>query len=204
MRGAGGSSNSDSVQNGTPATSVSDQGATSEPHENATRFASQIPVTAITETPRALWHNYNMANVGRSPNILKVSSKLKKSLSAAGVVERYSSARFLFDADQQNQGVYLVLKGKVCLSVKDLQKLDRVFPAGSLLGVPATFIGRPYSLAAVAVTDAEVLHVERQKFLELMTEQPELCREATDMLSREVSFIHTALAERRRQKSVSE
>ncbi len=33
-----------------------------------------------------------------------------------------------------------------------------------------------------------------------MTQQPELCREATDLLSREVTFIQAALAERRRSK----
>jgi CRP-like cAMP-binding protein len=109
----------------------------------------------------------------------------------------------LFKEDQVSRGVYLVLKGKVCMSVTDLAKLDRVFSPGSLLGVPATFTGRPYSLAAVAVTDAEVLYVERQAFLDLMTQQPELCREATDMLSREVTFIQSALAQRRRQKSNS-
>ena len=144
-----------------------------------------------------------MANVGMKANTLKVSDMLKKSLESAGVLERYPSEHCLFDADQQNQGVYLVVKGKVRLSVQDLRKFDRVFSVGSLLGVPATFIGRPYSLAAVAVTDAEVLHVEREAFLNLMTQQPELCREAIDMLSREVSFIHAALAERRRQKCVS-
>jgi CRP-like cAMP-binding protein len=140
-----------------------------------------------------------MANVGNKSNILKVSSKLKKSLVTAGAVERYTSKHPLFEEDQENRGVYLVLKGKVCMSIKDLDKLDRVFSSGSLLGVPATFTGHPYSLAAFAVTDAEVLHVERQTFLDLMTQHPELCREATDMLSREVSFIQSALAQRRRQ-----
>ena len=142
-----------------------------------------------------------MANVGKKSNILKVSTKLKKSLAAAGVVERYTSQDQVFEVDQENRGVYLVLKGKVCLSVQDLAKLDRVFAPGSLLGVPSTFTGHPYRLAAVAVTDAEVLHVDRKAFLDLMTEQPELCREATDMLSREVSFIQAALAERRRHKN---
>lgn len=142
-----------------------------------------------------------MANVGTKSNILKVSSKLKKSLVTAGVVEHYTSKNHLFEVDQENQGVYLVLKGKVCLSVQDLAKLDRVFSPGSLLGVPATFTGHTYSLAAVAVTDAEVLHVDRKAFLDIMTQQPELCREATDMLSREVTFIQAALAERRRHRS---
>lgn len=144
-----------------------------------------------------------MANVGTKSNILKVSGHLKKSLITAGVVEHYLSNHPVFDVDQQNQGVYLVLKGKVCLSVKDFQMVDRVFSPGSLLGVPATFTGRPYSLAAVAVTDTEVLHVGRDAFLDLMSQRPELCREATDMLSREVSFIHAALAERRRQRTES-
>lgn len=144
-----------------------------------------------------------MANVGTKSNILKVSDQLKKSLVTAGVVEHYPPKHRLFEVDQQNQGVYLVLKGKICLSVQDVEKLNRVFSAGSLLGVPATFTGNTYSLAAEAVTEAEVLHVGRDAFLDLMTRQPELCREATDMLSREVTFIQAALAEKRRQKSNS-
>ena len=136
--------------------------------------------------------------------MLRVSSKLKKSLVTAGTVERFPSKSVLFEVDDENRGVYLVLKGKVCLSVKDFHKFDRTFSAGSLLGVPATYTGHTYSLAAQAVTDAEVLHVERQTFLDLMSQQPDLCRETTDMLSREVSFIHAALAERRREKSTVE
>jgi len=134
--------------------------------------------------------------------MLKASSKLKKSLVAAGTVKKLPSKAVLFEVDEENRGVYLILKGKVCLSVKDFHKLDRTFSAGSLLGIPATYTGHTYSLAAEAVTDAEVLHVGRKQFLDLMAEQPELCRETTDMLSREVSFIQAALAERRRQKQL--
>ena len=137
--------------------------------------------------------------MGTASKILKVSSKLKKSLMMAGVVERYASQHYLFKEDQRSLGVFLVVKGKVCMSLKNLDKLDRIFSSGSLLGIPATFTGHPYSLAAVALTDAEVVHVERQAFLELMARQSELCREAMDMLSREVSFIQSALARRRRQ-----
>ena len=137
--------------------------------------------------------------MGPASNILKVSSKLKKSLLTAGVVEHYPSQHYLFNEDQDSRGVYLVLKGKIRMSLRNLDKLDRIFSSGSLFGIPATFTGHPYSLAAVAVTDAEVVHVERQAFLDLMTHQTEMCREATDMLSREVSFIQSALAQRRRR-----
>jgi CRP-like cAMP-binding protein len=143
-----------------------------------------------------------MRTVGPSANILKVSAKLKRSLLSAGALDTFPAKYRLFEVDQENCGVYLVVKGKVSLSVADFPKLDRVFSAGSLLGVPATFTGHSYSLAATTLTSAEILHVNRQAFLDLMTAQPDLCREATDMLSHEVSFIQAALAQRRRAKAV--
>lgn len=144
-----------------------------------------------------------MASVGPKANILKVSAQLKKTLLGAGTLEHVPAKRTLFHIDQNADGVYLVLKGKVRLSLPDLPKLDRIFSAGSVLGLPATFTGHAYSLEATSVTETEVVHVERQKFLELMAGQPEHCREAADILSREVSFIQAALAERRRSKSAA-
>jgi len=142
-----------------------------------------------------------MANVGRKTNILKVSPKLKKSLLDAGTLRSCPPNHSLFCVDQEVVGVYLVMKGKVRLSLPELPKLDRVFTPGSLLGLPATFTGHTYSLEAISVTEAEVLHVGREAFLELMACEPEFCREAANILSREVSFIQGALAERRRIRS---
>ena len=141
-----------------------------------------------------------MQTVGQKNNILKVSTKLKKTLGDTGTIETYPANSCLFHLDDEPGGVYLVMKGKVRLSLPDLPKLDRVFPAGSLLGLPATFTGHTYSLEATSITEAQVLHVGRQVFLDLMANQPEFCREAADILSREVTFIQGALAERRRTK----
>ncbi len=109
------------------------------------------------------------------------------------------SGQTLFREEQDAFGVFLLLRGKVRMTVSNLPKLDRLFAAGSLMGLPSTFTGRPYSLTAQAVTDAEVLHIPSEPFLQLMRERTELCREATEMLGREVTFIQTALAARRRQ-----
>lgn len=65
-----------------------------------------------------------------------------------------------------------------------------------MLGLPATFTGRPYSLTAVTLAESEVMHVPRKQFLKLMGERPDLCLETTEMLGREVAFIQSALAER--------
>lgn len=140
-----------------------------------------------------------MKSLGPKTNILKASEKLQSSLDAVGSSRRYPAAHVLFREDGNSVGVYLVLKGKVRMSVRGLPNLDRDFAAGSLLGLPATFTGHAYSLTAVTLAESEVLHVPRDKFLDLMHERPDLCREATDMLGREVTFIQSALAERRRQ-----
>lgn len=141
-----------------------------------------------------------MPTVGPKANILKVSAKLKKTLAGVGTLETYPADSRLFHLDEEPSGVYLVIKGKVRLSLPDLPKLDRDLAAGSLLGLPATFTGHTYSLEATCLTEAQVLHVARQIFLDLMAAQPEFCREAADILSREVTFIQGALAERRRTK----
>lgn len=140
-----------------------------------------------------------MTNVGTDSRILLVSNNLKSCLLAAGHVMEAPEGRVLFSATDENDGAFLVCKGKVRLCVVDMPNLDRSFPASSLLGLPSTFTGSPYSLTAVCDTDAEVARIPREAFLELMRQDPELCQEATAMLCREVSFINSALAQRRQQ-----
>jgi CRP-like cAMP-binding protein len=137
-----------------------------------------------------------MKNVGNGSNILNASPNLKSSLEALGQVQQIPAGDVLFNTSDENLGVFLVRRGKVCLRVEGLPRLDRVFPAGSLLGLPATFTGSPYSLTAIAVTNSVVLRVTRDRFLRLMREQPVPCRQATDMLSLEVSFIQAAVTQR--------
>ena len=140
-----------------------------------------------------------MQRVGKVSKTLKGSAALCKCLVAAGPSTHVASGRYLFTVDDSNKGVFLVRKGKVALLVEGLVNLDRVFSAGSVLGLPSTFTGNPYSLTARALADSEVVNVGREDFLELMRHNPTLCREASEMLSRELSFIQAALAQRKRR-----
>ncbi len=142
-----------------------------------------------------------MTSVGAQCAFLKASPELRGSLQLPGNRQRFCAGQILFREDQQAFGVFLLLKGKVRMSVQSLPKLDRQFSAGSLMGLPSTFTGRPYSLTAQAITDADVLYIPSEPFLQLMRDRPDLCREATEMLGREVTFIQSALAERRKQAS---
>lgn len=140
-----------------------------------------------------------MKSVGAKSNILRMSDELKAALESAGRKRGFPRAHVLFREDGKSAGVFLVCKGKVLMGVRNMPNLDRAFSAGSLLGLPATFTGRPYSLTAVAAVQSDIVHVPREEFLQLMHERPDFCREATDMLGRELTFIQSALAERCRQ-----
>ena len=113
-----------------------------------------------------------MKNVGAKANILTASEELRSTLGAAGSNQHYPASQVLFHEDGKCAGVYLVCKGKVRMSVKDLPNLDRDFTAGSLLGLPSTFTGRPYSLSAVALVASDVVYVPSRDFLEFDARAP--------------------------------
>ncbi len=142
-----------------------------------------------------------MTHVGAETKILNTSADLRSCLLNVGKQVHFTPPHVLFHEDQGNSGVFLLLKGRARMSVKGLPKLDRVFSAGAILGLPSSFTGHPYSLTAEAVTELDVVHVGQEEFLQLMREHPELCRETTEILGREVTFIQAALAERRKQAS---
>lgn len=142
-----------------------------------------------------------MTSVGARCGFLKASPALQTVLSGLGSRQHFATGQVLFREDQDASGAFLLLKGRVRMSVYSLPKLDRLFAAGSVMGLPSTFTGRPYSLTAQALSEVDALHVPTEAFLDLMRERPDLCREATEMLGREVSFIQRALTERRKQGS---
>jgi hypothetical protein len=155
---------------------------------------THLPVSGVTDALRAVWHNYSMKSAGTKSNILRVSVELKALLESAGRRQEVPPGQVLFREDGKSAGVFLVGEGEVLMGVRNMPKLDRVFSASSLLGLPATFTGHPYSLTALTLTQSDVVHIPRKEFLQLMRDQPDLCREATDMLGRELSFIQSALA----------
>jgi CRP-like cAMP-binding protein len=123
---------------------------------------------------------------------LQVSPPLEAALRAIGETESFRVHDLLFRSGDLCAGVFLVSKGEVCLEVPETPLLDRVFLSASLLGLPATFTGHPYTLNATCRTDCEVVHVKRDKFLDLMSTRVDFCQQAIELLSREVTFILVA------------
>ena len=142
---------------------------------------------------RLLIQNTLMKIVGRLSKTLLAPADLRRALEEAGDIDHFRRRSILFRAGDKNMGIFLVCAGRVCLQVPGAPNLNRTFSAGSVLGLPSTFTAKPYSLTAACVTDCEVVHVGKKKFLDLMTRRLDLCREATDILSREAAFIFSAL-----------
>ena len=143
-----------------------------------------------------------MKIVGRLSKTLLAPADLQRALKEAGETDHFQRGHILFHAGDKNMGIFLICRGRVCLQVPGAPHLDRKFSDGSILGLPSTFIGKPYSLTGTCVTECSVIHIGKKKFLELMTRRLDLCREATDILSREVAFIFSALGERSHEVSV--
>ena len=157
-------------------------------------LTSQATVIVVTARLDGIWHKRCIMSVGAQSLILKASENLNACLVEIGKRKHLPATDILFREDGDNAGVFLVVGGTVCMSVKGLPGLDRVFGSGSLLGLPSSFTGRPYTLTATAITEADVVHVPRENFLLLMLQRPDLCREATEILGREMTFIQSALA----------
>jgi CRP-like cAMP-binding protein len=162
--------------------------------------ASPCDVIRVTESASSsLVNNGTMKRVGRLCKTLATSKDLAEALKVACHIRHFEAESALFHEGEANNGVFLVCDGVARLRVPGARQLDRLFSKGSVLGLPSTFTGNPYSLTATCITDCDVVHMNKEDFLQLMNERPDLCREATSILSAEVAFILSALGKRRRK-----
>jgi CRP-like cAMP-binding protein len=130
-----------------------------------------------------------MKPVGRLCKALSASETLQDALARAAKSEHFPSESVLFQIEDKNAGVFVVRGGAVRLRLPDAPQFDRTMSSGSVLGLPSTLGGRPYSLTAECITGCEIVHIGKKKFLNMMNVRPDLCQEITDILSGELSFI---------------
>jgi CRP/FNR family cyclic AMP-dependent transcriptional regulator len=103
----------------------------------------------------------------------------------------------LFEEGRQPDGLYIVLRGKVKLSV-DLRGgrtlILGIAQPGEVLGLSAIMSGKPAEFTAETLTPAQFCFVERREFLHLVEEHCELCILVVEVLSHQlreaVDMIH--------------
>jgi len=106
-----------------------------------------------------------------------------------------SKGTVLFHRGDPARGLYLICSGRVsvALDANNLAYPARILGPGSVVGLPATVAGSPYSLTAEVVDKAELVFVPRAAVLNCLSTNQALCFEVMQLLSGEISGTRAAL-----------
>jgi CRP-like cAMP-binding protein len=103
----------------------------------------------------------------------------------------------LFRRGDEGAGLYLILHGTVRMA-PDCDAPDhlwRTFGPGSVLGLPATVSGQPYSLTAMVEEDTQLAFVPRADVLELFRAKPLVCLHAMQTLGEEILAMRSGISD---------
>ena len=115
-------------------------------------------------------------------------------LEVIGAESSAAPGTFLFRRGDNSQGVFVIKSGRVRLSMETHRSaLERTAGPGSVLGLPATMSGKPYSLTAEAMEISRYIFVDAYKVRDTLARNPELCFEVLGLLSREVQQLRERL-----------
>lgn len=93
----------------------------------------------------------------------------------------------LFRTGQPARGAFLVCSGRVRMNLAHSPLYPtRCLGPGSVIGLPATFSGEPYSLTAKADCDCQLNFIPRARLLELLRRNPTVGFQIVRILSEEI------------------
>ncbi len=118
----------------------------------------------------------------------KLSPELNKALRAASKPIQKKEGDLLFCAGAQARGAFVVKSGKVRLQLEGAGGLypTRVLGPGTIVGLPATVSGEPYSLTAEAAEDCELDFISRKDLLALLQQNTTAALQILQILSEEI------------------
>jgi CRP/FNR family transcriptional regulator, cyclic AMP receptor protein len=96
-------------------------------------------------------------------------------------------------------GLYLIRQGRVKICVVDREGRELIFTflvKGDLLGELAIFDGKPRSATAIAVEDTDTLYLDREDFLILLNNSPQICLDIINMLCQRLRRLSNQLEEK--------
>lgn len=107
---------------------------------------------------------------------------------AEGIEER-GTGSVLYAEGEFCDGVFLLLSGKISLSISAPNGVRRVLRAaepGEVLGLGSVITGKPYDATAETIEPTSVIFICREDFLRFLAEDSKTCIRVLEMLSREV------------------
>lgn len=94
-------------------------------------------------------------------------------------------------------GLYLLNKGKARLQLRATNGqviFERIVGKDCLIGLPATMLGKPYSVTAELVEDSELSFISGEAFVQLMRANINLALKVVELLSTEVRTMRETIA----------
>ena len=128
---------------------------------------------------------------------LMISDDLSTQLGELASELTKPAGTLLFRRGDPVSGIFLIRNGKVKLWLdgEDHAYPPRILGPGSVLGLPATLSGSPYSLTAEVTEKAKLAFVPRDVLVNFLRRNASFCFQLMGTLSDEISDMRAALAE---------
>jgi CRP-like cAMP-binding protein len=129
--------------------------------------------------------------VAQSPNASY--PELWQALDGLKSVRTYTKGSSLFQQGTPAQGIYLVEKGEVRLTLPSSGRSEHTFEVagpGTVLGLSEAMTGEAHELSAEALSPAEIAYVERGKLLELLRDHHLFCLQIVQLLSDDLHGLY--------------
>ena len=103
----------------------------------------------------------------------------------------YTKGDQLFREGETATNYYQVASGEVKMNnynSEGKEFIQGLFSAGQSFGEPPLFANVKYPANAEAISDTEVIHLQKQKFLNLLTSHPDIHLEITETLAKRLHY----------------
>ena len=138
----------------------------------------------------------------RHTETLPVDASVLCELLRLGRFQSEPAHKVLFQRGEAAQGVYVIVSGKIELSLDgNLQHpLTQTAGLGDIAGLPAAITGKPYSLTATTAVPCELWYVARGAIVGALRNNPHLGRALLEILAHEVQDLRELWRELPRQQ----
>lgn len=117
--------------------------------------------------------------------------ELWQALDGLKSVRTYAEGTPVFQQGRLAQGIYLVEKGEVRLTMPSSpQRTFEIAGPGTVLGLSETMTGEAYKLSAAAASQAEIAYVERESLLEFLRAHHQFCLQIVHLLSDDLHGLY--------------
>ena len=148
-------------------------------------------LVARTQLPSTRTQSIN-SNHNRRPYFSPLSGDALDEFNQLGMEVSYARGGSLFQEGQLPQYVFVVISGKVKISVSSRDGkvvILRIAQPGDFLGVSSALSGTPHEVTAEAVETCQVRAIRVGAFLSFLQAQPEAAMQVTQCVLREYQMV---------------